>query len=133
MAETLYALVDDEGVVTNVIVADKAFIDSLGEQIEDPDVDTGDLAFAKAYDVTDKGVGIGHKRAANGKWVAPAPPAPPEPTEDELAAQKAAQAAADQRAADDEFLDGLATKLNTGGSLTQDERDRKDVILARRG
>lgn len=130
MAETLYALVDDEGVVTNVIVADKEFIDSLGDQIEDPDVDTGDLAFAKAYDVTDKGVGIGHKRAANGKWVAPTPP---EPTEDELAAQAAAQADAEQRAADDEFLDGLAAKLNTGGSLTQDERDRKDVILARRG
>lgn len=130
MAETLYALTDADGVVTNVIVADQAFIDALPAQIDDPDVDTGDLSFHKAFDVTGKNVGIGHKRSSNGRWVAPTPPAP---TQDELDAQAAAQAAADARAADDEFLAGLATKLDGGGSLTQDERDRKDVILARRG
>lgn len=132
MAETLFALLDDEGVVTNVIVADQEFIDTLQAQIDDENVDTGAIEFARAYDITSvvaddstPSPGIGWRRARNGKWVAPTPP---EPTQEELDARAAAQAEADRRAADDEFLAGLRTKMDAGETLTQDERDRLALI-----
>jgi len=129
MSETTFALLDADGTVLNVIVADQEFIDGLAAQVADPDVDTGDLTFDKAVDVTGKGVGPGHKRAKNGKF---SPPVIPPPTPEEIAAQEAVEAADAQRAEDDAFLDTLDGKVRKGTSLTQDERDRKDVILARR-
>lgn len=127
MAETEFALCDENDVVINKIVADQAFIDVLAQRIADPNVNTDGLEFAKAYDVTGKNVGVGHKRSTNGKWVAPTP------TPDEVAAQEAAQAAADQRAADDAFIAEMKAKTDGGDSLTQDETNRLLAIdLSRR-
>lgn len=125
-----YALADENGVALSVIVADQEFIDNLAKQVADPDVDTGEVKFAKAYDVTGKDVSAGHKRAANGKWTRPGPP---EQTEAEKAALAAAGAAAAQRAEDDAFLKTLRTKQQSKQPLSQDERDRLSLIIASRG
>lgn len=130
--ETTFALLDGDGLVTNVIVADQAFIDGLPAQIADPDVDTGDLTFDKAVDVTNvdgaadggpgSAIGIGWKKARNGRWVAPVP------TAEEAAAQAVVDAAAAKRATDDAYLAGLRTKVEGGQELTADERDRLALI-----
>jgi hypothetical protein len=133
VSETLFAIIDGSGAVVNVIVAEQEFVDSLPDLIADDGVDTGDLTSAhKFVDVTDKDPqpGIGWTRAANGKFVAPAVP---EPTQAELDARAAAEAAAEARAADDEFLAGLQTKVAAAESLTQDERDRMTLISLTRG
>jgi hypothetical protein len=127
--EQQFALVDAQGVVMSVIVADQEFVDSLAEQVDDPDVDSGDLSFARTYDVTGKGVAVGFRRAANGKWVAPTPP---EPSPEELAGLQAAEEAAAQRATDDEFVAAASAKLRSGGALTQAERDRLTLIQLER-
>lgn len=127
--ETLYALTDAEGVAVNVIVADAAFIKELGAQIADPDVDTGDQAFAKAYDVTGKNVGIGHRRVGT-KWEEPPVP---EPTSEEIESRKQAEADAIARADDNAFITAMQTKARGKQSFTQDERDRMLAIdLSRR-
>lgn len=124
--ETLYAVLDADGVVENVIVADADFIAELQSNIADPDVDTGAFTSDQRFvDVTDKGVGVGWKRAGNGRFTAPVPP---EPTPEELQAQEDAEAAATRRTADDAFLAGLQDKVAAGESLTQDERDRMALI-----
>ena len=127
MSEQTWALLDADGVVANVIVADEEFIASLDDLIDDPDTDTGDLAKGKRYrvDDLDEPVSVGWKRSRNGRWVAPVPP---EPTEEELAAR----AAAEQRAADDAWLADALGKVRGGGKLTQDERDRLALIQASR-
>ena len=140
MAETLFAVLDADGVVENVIVADQEFIDSLSDAIADPDTNTGTLTPKHRFvDVTNvdgaadggpgSAIGIGWKKAKNGRWVAPTPP---EPTQAELDARAAAEAQNAQRAADDEFLAAVQAKVNAGTSLTQDERDRLTLINASR-
>lgn len=125
--ETVYALTDADGVVINRIVADAAYIKELGAQIADPDVDSGDLTFAKAYDVTSKDVGIGYRRASNGQWVRP------EPTPEQIEVQERVEAEAAARAEDDEFVAAMKEKARAKQSFTQDERDRLQAIdLSRR-
>lgn len=127
MSETKYAFVDTNGVVTNLIVADKAFIDALPKQIADPNVDTGDIIFSKVVDVTDKDVNIGYIQQSNGSFKAPVPPPP---TQEQLDAIAAAEAETAQREADTTRLAELRKKvgpLNPG--LTQDERDELNVLM----
>lgn len=126
--ETLFAVVGADGVVENVIVADQEFIDSLSAAIADPEHDTGALtADHKFYDVTGKDPqpGVGWTRAKNGRFSAPTPP---EPTQAELDAQ----AAADQRAADDDFLASIRNKVDAGTELTAAEQTRLTFISASR-
>lgn len=79
--EQVFALVDADGDVFNMIVADQEFIDALPAAVADPNVETprGLDKLKGAHDVTGKGVGIGDKRASNGRFVRPTPPAPNDP------------------------------------------------------
>lgn len=65
-----FALVDSKGVVVNIIDAEQEFINDLPRQIEDPEVDSGNLVFSEAHDIGDQEVGIGW-RYQRGEWVAP--------------------------------------------------------------
>jgi hypothetical protein len=105
MRETLYALCDVDGVVTNVIVAEKAFIDFLPNG-------------TSYINVTDTSAGIGWKRVGN-EFSAPVLSA------EAVAAQQAAQAAI---ASDIAFITALKTKIKNGGVLTPTERDRALII-----
>lgn len=130
MTETVLALVDADGVVVNTIVApDPSYAATLETMVADPKVDTGPVRFAQALDVTGKSVGVGHRRAASGKFT---PPPAPELTAAQRADLDAAAAAETARRDADAFLATLDAKLAAGGQLTQTERDRKDVIAARR-
>lgn len=129
MTEIVYAVVGSGGVVENRIVASAEYVADLKKHIQSDDVDTGDYRpDHKFYDVTnlDPGPDVGWIRSKNGRY------APPALTKEELAAQEASRVAAETRAADDTFLEDVAVRLAEGGSLTRDERDRKDVIMARR-
>lgn len=145
MSETTFALTDANGLVVDTIVASPEYIKELEKNVSDPNVDTGPLVFAKAYDVTGQRVARGHKRAADGKWTAPEPEADvprisPKPTQAQLAEQAAkdtaakaqADAQARQRAEDDAFVKALQTKQGKQ-PFTQDERDRMNLILLSRG
>lgn len=122
-----YALTDEDGICINRIVADQEFIDALPAQISDPSIDTGVLQFTKAYEVTGKGVAIGHKRSQNGKWSAPVP------TAAEIEAQQRVEDAAQARLEDDKFLEALDKKIRgANASLTAAEQARLDIIKARR-
>ena len=103
MAE--YALLDEDGTVINVILADEQFIKTLPDLIADVNVDTGTLTFDRAVELTDgdreQGVGIGWHHATD-DWQRPTPPpvaAEPPVTED-VRVQVAAIVDADQPAAD---------------------------------
>jgi hypothetical protein len=80
-----YAILDEEGNVVNIIVADQEFIDSLTSQIQDESVDTGTLSetneFVELSEDLDTRPGVGWKHQG-GEWVAPEPVEPedvPEP------------------------------------------------------
>lgn len=124
--ETLFAVIAG-GVVENVIVADQEFINSLEGAIADPNHDTGLLTeehqFVELIGL-DARPGVGWTYDG-GEFAAP-PVA--EPTLTELEVQAAAFAAAEQRADDDAFLEGLRAKARRGVSLTQDERDRMTLL-----
>jgi hypothetical protein len=127
MGETVFALLDADGLVLNVIIADQAYVDELAAQLDDPDVDTGSIEFARAVDITGREPmpGIGWTRAGNGRFVAPEPP---EPSQAELDAQ----AEQDRRAADDAFIADVLERVAAGGALTDTERDRLELVrLAR--
>lgn len=124
MTETLFAVVDAAGVVENVIVADQEFIDGLTAAVADPNHDTGTLTVDHVYvNVTaldpQPGVQWTYK---NDVFVAPLLPEPPPKA---AAAQAAMQA---QRTEEDVFLTGLRDKMAKGVYLSQDERDRMQVI-----
>jgi len=54
MSEQLWAVVEDTGEVSNVLVGDQDFIDQLRADIAKPDVDTGDYHHRQEFiDVTD--------------------------------------------------------------------------------
>lgn len=123
MTESVFAVVGADGTVGNVIVADQEFIDALVDAIDDPDHDTGSYtADDKFFDVTGTNPrpGIGWT-VKNKKF---SEPVVPDPTPEELAAQQAAEQAAQSAADDAEFRTAMQDKLRSGGSLTQDERDR---------
>lgn len=130
--ETVFAVLDADGVVINKIVAGQEFIDTLIEHIADPDIDSGEYDESNRFvDITDRDPqpNIGWARAKNGRFIAPVPP---EPTAEEVAAREQAEAEASARADDDAFLAELDTRVRGGGRLTQDERDRMDLIRLRR-
>jgi hypothetical protein len=72
MAEQVWALCDEHGVVQQTIVADEAFIDQLPDLIAADDVDSGELVANGAYDVTDADPrpAIGWRRL-HGAWTPP--------------------------------------------------------------
>lgn len=114
--EKIYALLDGDGYVVNLIVADEDFISSLPALVADESVDTGDLP-REAYRVDNipDEVVRGWRRANNGRWVAPERPAPVEVVEPpETVALRE----------DQEFAVNMKDKARGGEPLTQDERDR---------
>jgi hypothetical protein len=127
MTETIYALTDSNGIVIERIVASKEFIDSLPKLINDPNVDTGNLEFSKAYDVTGQNVSLGHKRMSNGTW------SKPEPTQEELDAAATIEAERTQRQTEDARITALRAKVGPGKpGLTQADRDELNLIMLSR-
>lgn len=82
LAEPHVALLDDEGNVVQVIVADAAFAAELPRLIADPTVPTPPAltAVRATRNLTredkQRGVGIGWRRAGNGRLTAPPRPEP---------------------------------------------------------
>lgn len=105
--ETLYALVDANGLVFNIIVADQKFIDS------------GLIEFNKAVNITtlDSRPSVGWTHVKNERFTPP--------TQEEIDATVAqATAQAEAQIADDEFLSDVAIRLRKGDEIAQAERDR---------
>jgi hypothetical protein len=76
-----YAFLDENGIVINVIVADQDFIDSLQSQIDDENVDTGNIAlYSTPVRIDELSVkpGNGWRKSGN-KWVSPDVSEPPQP------------------------------------------------------
>lgn len=137
--EQVWALVDGDGNVINTIVADDDFIKALPALVDDDSVDTGDLPKGvKGYDVTDldeRPVPGDHKRASNGRWTL-REGVKERKDKEALEAQESAaraQAEAAKRAGDDAFLDEVGAKARSKKPLTQDERDRMQLIALARG
>lgn len=127
MSETTFALLDDNGVVVNVVVADKTFVDELKADISDPDVDTGDFTFANAVEVTGQLVSPGHKRGPDGKFTAPI--RPKAIVDAENARLAAEQARTDQRTKDAARVTELRAKTGPGkAGLSPAERDELMAI-----
>lgn len=85
MTEIVYAIVDSDNVVENVIVADKKFIDKLPTDIASDNVDSGTLSENYQYvDITNKSPrpSVGWTRTTNGKFVAPPEIPSPIPVDD---------------------------------------------------
>ena len=83
MTETLYAIIDADGLIVDRIVADAEFVKALPDMIADEDVDSGNLDPSHRYvDITDRDPmpGIGWTRGRNGRFTPP-----PEPELDEPA------------------------------------------------
>lgn len=133
-----WAAVENDVVVHGGFDAPQEYIDDYTAEVVDrSDRVTPDWYHAgvEFVDVTglDPRPTTGWTRGADGQWSPPVVPPPPPLTPEEIAAQEAAAAAEAQRVADDAFLATLVEKLRAGGALTQDERDRKDVIMLERG
>lgn len=122
-----FAVVDSNGVVVNVIVADQEFIDSLPDLVADPTLDTTNFNGAKFYDISNKNVSVGYTRNSNGSY------SPKVPTEEEINAEQAASDLIAQIASDKARLIELRAKVGPGNpGLTQDERDELNVIMLTR-
>lgn len=78
MSETLAAVLDDEGLVVNVVVVDPETVETYAEAVEADPTPAAAVRVLTAAE-RDAGVTLGWRRAGNGRLVPPPEPEPPAP------------------------------------------------------